>query len=728
MNLQNAVPNRLLLLAILLFSANSLFAAVHPRVALVIGNSQYQSFRPLQNPYNDAQAMAQKLQALGFTLLGNSGRRADGPVLDLDEAGFQRAVRAFAKAARDSDIAFVYYAGHGLQVGNESYLLPVDAAGNSIRSIQRNAMSLETVLRRIDGTAELTVAVIDACREIPDLEKNDRIAGSYRGLARVQSKGRNRIVAFSSAAGQLAEDGADSEHSPYTAELLKQMDRHDVEIGDLFRQVAFRFARNHGGQEPEVLIQGVPPKTYYLAADASSRVPPAKTERLADNSGNDEAFWSTTLLCGTTRCFDAYLQAYPNGRHAADAREQLARTTRGIGRTTPKTPAPPSTPPPPPPTARPDAPVIEKGFLQVISNVRAVISLDDKVLGTAQPHKPLNINSGVPVGDILIRASAAGQSPKQQRSLIKPNAWSTVVFQFQKTAAPAASAPPPPPPPPPRSVTASPLSEELKRCQNLLEANKLAVGRTNAISCYRGILRDHPDNTQAKMGLREVEGRYAALAERAIERNQPSKARTYISRLETLNPRHSSLAELRRNLKATNDRVARQTAAREQARRRQEEEERRQAEEERLRLEEEEARFAITQCLERAKVEKQLCGEREQRKLAECKSEKREIGYMKFQAAILTEYPEKMRRYDNCVAAFNQHKADLKKAMARAVMDHQVIPELRDPRAKQTLKDMCGNPPDKPVLEDYLDLSGCKTSNVCDKEYQQQVDICSGVR
>ncbi len=709
-------------------------AAVHPRVALIVGNSQYQSLRPLGNPHNDAQAMADKLRSLGFTLLGISGRPSEAPLLDLTEAEFQRAVRAFARAARGSEIAFVYYAGHGLQIGSESYLLPVDVPAGNTAMIQRNAMGLESLLHLLDDAAELTLAVFDACREIPDLQQHSGggVSGdAYRGLGRVMSKGRNRIVAFSSAAGQLVEDGLDAPHSPYTSELLGYLDRPGLEVGDLFRQVAFHFAQTRGGQEPEVLIQGVPPQRYYLA----TTLPGAEPPRVAAVNGNDEAFWTTTELCGNARCYDAYLAAYPRGAHAAEARERLNRLTRSIGVVRPsegESAEPPAAPPPPPPTspvAPPPPPAQARGFLQVIANVAAEISVDGQRLGTVLPNRPLNVSDGLPVGATQVQAAVPGQSPQSQDTVIKANAWSTVVFRFTETAPPPPPAPTAPPPPPPLAATG--LTEQLNACRDLLEANKLSVGDPNAISCYREILAAHPGNPQALRGLTDIEDRYRDLAISAIQRGRVDDAATYIDRLAELNPSYPSLGSLRGDLERGRETAreveARRAAAREAERRRQEELERQIAEEERLR-QEEEARQSITQCLDQARLTKTLCEEREQRKVAECKSDKREEAYIKFQADVLTEYPEKLSRYERCVSDYRRQRQEIKDAMATAVMEHQVIPEAMDPKAKQTLHDLCGDKPEKPKLESYLDLSSCVPGNTCDREYQRQVDYCSGRR
>jgi len=265
----------LLTLVLLLPVLLALPAGAAERVALVIGNGGYQSLRTLSNPGNDAGAVAKKLAGLGFTLIGADGRPAKGPVLNLGGDAFLLAVKGFAQAAQGAEIAFLYYAGHGMQIAGHPYLLPVDVPRTDIDLIQQRSQPLEGILKRLDGRAKLTLAVFDACREIPELEPvvgqamrdTGLGADAYRGLARVQQQSDSqRIVAYAAAAGRLAADGQGRPHSPYTEALLAELDDPGREVGDLFRQVAYRLGR--GGQGPEVLIQGVPPGVWFLGARA----------------------------------------------------------------------------------------------------------------------------------------------------------------------------------------------------------------------------------------------------------------------------------------------------------------------------------------------------------------------------------------------------------------------------------------------------------------------------
>jgi uncharacterized caspase-like protein len=298
------------------------------RVALVVGNSNYRHLKALDNPANDAEAVARRLQQLGFTLIGEDGRPTRRPLLDLEEDALVLAATRFAEVASGSRIAFVYYAGHGMQLHGRSYLLPVDLSLRSPELLRRNSLSLDDLLNWVDGQAELTLAVFDACREIPELASLARhrsLGGSaMRGLARIDDRarpGRHRIVAFSAAAGELAPDGEPGGNSPYTQALLQELGRPGQEVGDLFRRVAAHVA-DQGRLEPEVLIQGVRPDQWYLASgDASASQVPAQSPAVGYLQVNLTFAGERHLRCRDFRRPRARFRERFGGRGAATGSE-----------------------------------------------------------------------------------------------------------------------------------------------------------------------------------------------------------------------------------------------------------------------------------------------------------------------------------------------------------------------------------------------------------------------
>ncbi|MEA1051875.1 caspase family protein [Lamprobacter modestohalophilus] len=326
----------------------SLSSADNGRFGLVVGNAEYQELTPLRNPDNDAAAVADKLHDLGFVLLDTQGRIMERPrpLLDLNAEQFTYAIQAFAERVNGAEIAFVYYAGHGMQIDGRSQLLPVDTPlpdierDRRLRILRRYAQPLDIILEDLDGKADLTVAVFDACREIPNLDQEMRslsrstgaFTNAHRGLARITRTGRSRIVAFSGGFGQLVADGRATEHSPYTSLLLQHLDDPDAPVERVFQQVAFEFGRKHGGQDPEVLTQGVEPERFYLTKQRASSSPsvnplprpePASTADTSPRADLELVYWGSADRCGTADCLAAYLKKYPSGEFAALAKIRL---------------------------------------------------------------------------------------------------------------------------------------------------------------------------------------------------------------------------------------------------------------------------------------------------------------------------------------------------------------------------------------------------------------------
>ncbi len=284
------------------------------RVALVIGNSRYQHLNFLKNPARDADAIAQKLSQLGFTLVDIQGNKTKGAVKNLNQGQFLQAIRHFAKVARGKEIALLFYAGHGMQFAGKPALLPIDIPIDDLELAEKRAIFLEETLRKLDNKAELTVAIFDACREIPDMEQaisdNTRATGysknQYRGMQRLLSQSRNRLIAYSGASGELVKDG-NGQHSPYTTLLLEQLDKNNS-IEATFQQVAYDLGQQLSSQSPELLIQGVPPNRYFLKAPAVNSEPlysppviPQKARLTIRSNVYGDEVWLNGENKGTTR-------------------------------------------------------------------------------------------------------------------------------------------------------------------------------------------------------------------------------------------------------------------------------------------------------------------------------------------------------------------------------------------------------------------------------------------
>jgi Caspase domain len=196
------------------------------RVALVIGNSNYQSAPKLANPGNDAQSMAQLLNSAGFEVT---------EAVDLTRNDMVKAVQDFSAkitARGPKTVAMIYYAGHGVQLAGENYLLPVDAKISTPADLDGNSLRLVDVMGTLESIpSRMRIVVLDACRNNPFPGVND--AG--RGLAIVDAP-NGSIVGYSTAPGTEAQDG-DSNHSPYTSAFLRRAREPNLPIEQLFKRV-----------------------------------------------------------------------------------------------------------------------------------------------------------------------------------------------------------------------------------------------------------------------------------------------------------------------------------------------------------------------------------------------------------------------------------------------------------------------------------------------------------
>lgn len=166
------------------------------RVALVIGVNAYDPIAPLTNPIADAERVHQSLTRAGFDV--------GAPVIDPTEAELEAALLAFSRRANRADVAVLYFAGHGMQLHNENWLLPRDARLERPQDIRAEAIRLSDVIAFMEG-ARLRILFIDACRNDPYRLVPQR---SVRGLAGVPEEDlpEGTVIAFAAAAGQPAED------------------------------------------------------------------------------------------------------------------------------------------------------------------------------------------------------------------------------------------------------------------------------------------------------------------------------------------------------------------------------------------------------------------------------------------------------------------------------------------------------------------------------------------
>ena len=220
--------HKTLIAAGILLGSQAAFA--ENRVALVIGQSAYRAVTALPNPANDAKAMSQLLGDAGFDVTSAA---------DLSQNEMRQKVGEFAAkvAAKGPDtVALVFYAGHGLQIDGENFLVPVDVDPKREADIPLQAVRLNDILNTLTSVpSKMRILLLDACRNnpFPDINKT---AG--RGLAIVDARtgAPGTFMSFSTSPGAEAEDGSGAD-SPYTTALLAAAKEPGLSIEDTFKRV-----------------------------------------------------------------------------------------------------------------------------------------------------------------------------------------------------------------------------------------------------------------------------------------------------------------------------------------------------------------------------------------------------------------------------------------------------------------------------------------------------------
>lgn len=278
------------------------------RIALVIGNSSYEAVPRLPNPVRDADAVAEALERLGFEV--SVGR-------DTRKAMLEGLLADFSEKAAQAEMAVVFYAGHGIEVGGENYLIPIDAKLKSDARIKFEAVSLSDILSAIEGGKGIKLVLLDACRNNPfiaTMEGRTRSIG--RGLAKVEAAD-GIYISYSAAAGTTASDG-DGDHSPYTEALLSTIEEPGLELNFLFRKVARFVKQKTNGTQTPFEYGRLPDVSIYLKPPVELPQPVAK-----DPCSDAAAHWAAIEDKKSATLFKAHLQYFGQCAFAELARNAL---------------------------------------------------------------------------------------------------------------------------------------------------------------------------------------------------------------------------------------------------------------------------------------------------------------------------------------------------------------------------------------------------------------------
>ncbi|BBH40253.1 peptidase C14 caspase catalytic subunit p20 [Microcystis viridis NIES-102] len=201
------------------------------RIALVIGNANY-TVGKLKTPLNDATDMANALKELGFEviLLKDSSKRQMDDALD-----------QFTTRINQGYVGLFYYAGHGMEVEGENYLIPVNAQIKYEKDVEYESMPLGKILGRMEDSGNrINIVILDACRDNP-FRKFWR--SSSRGLTAPSQATSGTLIAFATAPGKVASDGT-GRNGLFTSYLLKYIKTPNMEVDSMLQKVRSDVAQN----------------------------------------------------------------------------------------------------------------------------------------------------------------------------------------------------------------------------------------------------------------------------------------------------------------------------------------------------------------------------------------------------------------------------------------------------------------------------------------------------
>ena len=201
------------------------------RIALIIGNAEYSGGAGLKNPVNDARAIKNALEKLNFTVIKYE---------NCTQKDMKKAIDRFGKKLKQKqyDVGLFFYAGHGVQVKGNNYLIPADARLQNENDVDYDCVKVGRVLAKMESAGTKTnIIILDACRDNP-FERSWNRSSNGHGLAFMNAPSGS-LIAYATSPGKTASDGTEK-YGRYTSALLKYIDSPGITILEMFQKVRSR--------------------------------------------------------------------------------------------------------------------------------------------------------------------------------------------------------------------------------------------------------------------------------------------------------------------------------------------------------------------------------------------------------------------------------------------------------------------------------------------------------
>ncbi len=301
----------------LVFLASAGISQAAERLALVIGNAEYDSktLTPLKNPANDAALIADSLKSTGFKV---------DLILNADLRTMKRGIRDFTdklKEAGEGAVAVVYYSGHGFEAGGRNYLAPLKADLRDEVDAEFEALSVDWVLSAVERSHEgANIVILDACRNTALTRSAGGTAGGFGFL---NSTPRGSFISFATAPGSTATDGKGL-NSPYTAAIAREILVPGATVETVFKRVRLHVVEATNGDQVPWDHSSLTSDIVLTPSDAAPAGQAApQSSAAASDIQLELQFWNDVKDSNDKGQIQAYLDRFPNGSFAELAKTRL---------------------------------------------------------------------------------------------------------------------------------------------------------------------------------------------------------------------------------------------------------------------------------------------------------------------------------------------------------------------------------------------------------------------
>ena len=315
------------------------------RQALVIGNANYAHAGVLRNPANDARAIGKTLSQLGFQVT---------TLTDADERQMDQAIRKFGRQLRGNNgVGLFYYAGHGMQIDGENYLLPTDINPSNETDVSYDAVPVGKLLGQMkDAGNGMNVVILDACRNNPFARS---FRSSSNGLAQVVAP-TGSFISYATAPGDVAADG-EGDNGLFTEKLLQHMTTPGLRLEEVFKRVRADVQQDSNNKQVPWDSSSVTGDFFFAPAESERVAAPAESVA-ASESTQDFATqaWDVVKDSDDPSLLEGFIKMFPNAPQLNLARLKLMALNSSVSKETPASSTPlPKTEPtvekPSPPTS-----------------------------------------------------------------------------------------------------------------------------------------------------------------------------------------------------------------------------------------------------------------------------------------------------------------------------------------------------------------------------------------